>query len=230
MARARDLQDRCVVVTGASRGIGFETARAFLDAGARVAICARNRERLERAAAELDAGERLLHRAADVTEVEDLRGFLRAAVEAFGPIAVLVNNAGVLYSGPFVEEPLESIDRTIAVNLAALMRATRLTLPDMLSRGEGVIVNIGSGAGLTGHAEIVSYSASKFGVVGFSEALHDEVSARGVRVYALCPGRVATDMQVQYTGKKQGIAPERVAQRVVELAAKGSRDPVVTLR
>jgi 3-oxoacyl-[acyl-carrier protein] reductase len=135
-----------------------------------------------------------------------------------GPADVLVNNAGISYVGPFAKEPAESISAVVDVNLKGVMYMTRAVLPAMLARREGVIVNVSSGAGLSGFPDIVSYCATKFGVVGFSEALDEEVRGSGVCVYALCPGAVATDMQVQYSGAKVGMAPEKVARRMLELA------------
>ncbi|GIX29356.1 MAG: NAD(P)-dependent oxidoreductase [Burkholderiales bacterium] len=227
--RGDPFQGKSVIVTGGSRGIGFATARAFLEAGARVALCARNPVRLKNAASQLAGGERLLSRVANVSDPHQVRAFAEAAMDAFGAPGVLVNNAGVLSVGPFACEPFERMGAVIDVNLKGVMYMTRAVLPAMLERGEGVIVNVSSGAGLTGFPEIVSYCASKFGVVGFSAALDEEVRATGVRVYALCPGRVATDMQAQYSGAKVGMPAERVARRILELAASRPGRCVVTL-
>jgi 3-oxoacyl-[acyl-carrier protein] reductase len=225
------MRESTVVITGGSRGIGFATAHAFLAAGARVAICARDAARLERARTELGAPERLYAQAADVANAREVCAFLDQAAAALGPVHVLVNNAGVLYAGAFAEEPHESIDALIDVNLKGVMHATRAVLPAMLARGKGVIVNVSSGAGLTGFGQIVSYCAAKFGVVGFSEALSEELRGSGVRVHALCPGRVATEMQAQYAGAKIGMPPERVAQRIVVIASEnaGRHKAVITL-
>jgi short-subunit dehydrogenase len=225
------LEGGAVAVTGASRGIGYATVQAFLAAGARVAMCARDPERLRQAAARLGAADRTFVQAADVARSDELATFLEGASRAFGAIDVLVNNAGVLHVGAFVEEPYESIDAAIDVNLKAVMYGTRAVLPAMLARGTGVIVNISSGAGLTGFPDIVSYCAGKFGVVGFTRALHEELRGSGVRVHALCPGRVATDMQAQFAGAKVGLPPERVAERVLAIARGGAsaREVVITL-
>jgi 3-oxoacyl-[acyl-carrier protein] reductase len=212
------LQGKSVIVTGGSRGIGFATAQEFLRAGARVAICAIKQKNLRESEAQLGAGDRLLARVADVADPVQVRAFVEDAAAVFGPVDVLVNNAGVLHVGSFAEERFESIESVIDVNLKGLMYMTRAVLPSMITRREGVIVNVSSGAGLTGFPDIVSYCASKFGVVGFTEALNQEVRNQGLRVYALCPGRVATDMQAQYSGTKIGMAPEKIARRILELA------------
>jgi 3-oxoacyl-[acyl-carrier protein] reductase len=212
------LHGKTVIVTGGSRGIGFATAHAFLAAGARVAICARHPSRLKEAEARLGGRERLLARAADVSDPAQVLAFVEDATAALGPAQVLVNNAGIAYVGPFAKEPGESISATVDVNLKGVMYMTRAVLPAMMARRQGVIVNVSSGAGLSGFPDIVSYCASKFGVVGFSRALHEEVRGSGLRIYALCPGAVATDLQVQYSGAKVGMAPEKVARRILELA------------
>ncbi|MGD8309391.1 MAG: SDR family oxidoreductase [Chromatiales bacterium] len=205
-----------VIVTGASRGIGLETARRFVAQGARTAVCARDGQRLTHAARELGGG-RLLSRCVDVRDADQVAAFVGGVVDAWGAVDVLVNNAGTLWVGPFAEQPAQSIAEVLDVNLKGLMLVTRATLPIMLERG-GVIINVASGAGLSGFPDLVSYCASKFGVVGFTESLHQEVEAAGVRVYGLCPGKVATDMQVLYSGARVGMAPERVAERILRLA------------
>ena len=145
-------------------------------------------------------------------------------VAGWGDIDVLVNNAGRLWSGPFAAQPPETIDRVLDSNIKGVLYMAHAVLPGMLARGAGVIVNVASGAGLAGYAELASYCASKFAVVGFTESLAQEVSARGVRVYAVCPGAVDTDMQQQYSGTRLGMAPARVAEKILALA--GPRAPI----
>lgn len=214
-----------VVVTGGSRGIGYATVEAFLQEGARVAFCGTDDHRLQAAESRLNGQGEVLAAAADVREPEQVAGFLRVACERFGPVEVLVNNAGRVWVGDFARQGFESIDELIDVNLKGVMFATRAVLPGMLERGRGAVINIASGAGLTGFGGAVSYCTSKFGVVGFTESLDREVRGRGIRVFGLCPGRVATDMQVEYSGHRAGLPPERVAQRILQLA-----DPASTAR
>lgn len=209
---------KTVIVTGGSRGIGFATARAFVAAGARVAICARDPARLQEARARINAAEGIVACAVDVSDPRQVEAFIDEATAALGPVDVLVNNAGIAYVGPFVKQSAESIGAVVDVNLKGVMYMTRGVLPAMIARRGGTIVNVSSGAGLSGFRDIVSYCAAKFGVVGFSQALDEEARGAGVRIYALCPGAVATDMQVQYSGAKVGMAPEKVAQRILELA------------
>jgi len=141
-------------------------------------------------------------------------------IDRFGTVDVLVNNAGRASVGRFAEEEPASIDAVIDVNVKGVLYATRVVLPHMLQQGRGVIISVSSGAGLTGFPEIVTYCASKFAVVGFTEALAQELRGTGVQVYGLCPGRVATDMQQQYSGRKVGMPPERVAEAILQLAGR----------
>lgn len=209
---------RVVLVTGGSRGIGLATVRAFLEHGDRVAFCARHEAHVQHALRELASPDRVFAGVADVANADQVRDFVHSASKALGPIDVLVNNAGILHYGAFASETYDSMSHIIDVNLKGLLFMTRAVLPDMLKRGAGTIVNIASGVGLSGVGDLASYCATKFGVVGFTQALDQEVAESGVRVYAVCPGRVATDMQVQYSGERVGIAPSVVAARIVQLA------------
>ncbi len=215
--KTHDLSSHVVLITGGSRGIGFATADAFLRRGARVGICGRNPERLEEA-------EQLLLRHGEteamVAEVQDplqAREFAERMLAWFGRVDVLVNNAGVLWTGDFVDQPTDSMDAIIDVNVKGLMYMTQAVLPAMLQQGSGVIINLSSYAGVRGLSGLVSYCASKFAVTGFTESLAREVGKQGVRVYAVCPGRVATDMQVELSGERIGMAPEAIAEEVVRL-------------
>ena len=219
-----DFSGQVAVITGGSRGIGLATARLFLDRGAKVAICARNPENLQAAEKKLGRAGEIEAVLADVRDISQIQNFIDRAHERFGRIDVLVNNAGRVTSGQFADQPLESIDEIIDVNLKGVLYSTRAVLPVMLAQQSGVIVSVSSGAGLAGFAGLVTYCASKFGVTGFTESLSREVLIHGIRVYAVCPGRVATEMQQEYSGRRQGMPPERVADKILRLA--GRKPPV----
>lgn len=219
------LGDQRVLVTGGSRGIGLATAQAFLEEGARVAICAQDPVRLEAVAEGLGAQGEIFAQALDIRDASQVVSFVDTCAERWGGIDVLVNNAGVLWTGPYAEQDYASIDTVIDSNVKGVMYAARAVLPHMLRVARGTIINISSGAGLTGFPELVAYSSSKFAVVGFTESLDQEVGHRGIRVFGLCPGRVATDMQRELSGAKIGMAPARIAARIVELAEESSRAP-----
>ncbi|MGH8471469.1 MAG: SDR family oxidoreductase [Gammaproteobacteria bacterium] len=215
-----DRAAQVVIVTGGSRGIGLATARAFLEQGARIGICGFDRERLLEARKALEGLGEAETVVADVRFIGQIQAFVERVIVRFGPVDVLVNNAGRASVGRFAEEEPGSIDAVIDVNVKGVLYATRVVLPHMLRQGRGVIINVSSGAGLTGFPEIVTYCASKFAVVGFTEALAQELRGTGVQVYGLCPGRVATDMQQQYSGRKIGMPPERVAEAILQLAGR----------
>jgi 3-oxoacyl-[acyl-carrier protein] reductase len=216
--QSSDLSGKAVVITGGSRGIGFASARAFLERGARVAFCGLDEARLraaERALGEL--GEVAAWRA-DVGNYADVASFIGNALAWADRIDVLVNNAGQVWRGDFAAQTEPDIDRVIDVNVKGVMYATHALLPYFLSRRQGTIVNLASGAGLVGLPGVATYCASKFAVVGFTQSLAAEASGYGVSVYAVCPGQVATDMQVEYSGARVGMPPERVADAIVALA------------
>lgn len=215
---------RRVLITGASRGIGLVTAESFLEVGDTVFVTARDPKVLATAAATMTAKPGQLHvLPANLADMDQVKELALAALDAMGGVDVLVNNAGQLNVGPFEDEDPAAMAELLDVNLKAAMRLTQLLLPDMLDRGQGWIVNVASGAGLNGFSQIVSYSASKFGMVGFTEALAREVDSQGVKVYAVCPGRVATDMQEKYSGRRIGLPPERVAAKIHQLTTPNHR-------
>jgi 3-oxoacyl-[acyl-carrier protein] reductase len=221
-----DRAGRVAIVTGGTRGIGLATARAFLSKGARVGICGVDPERLCEARARLESLGEVEAVEADVRAISQIQAFVERVIARFGAVDVLVNNAGRASVGRFAEEDPAGIGAVVDVNVKGVLYATRVVLPYMLKEGRGVIINVSSGAGLTGFPQIVTYCATKFAVVGFTEALALELHGTGVQVYGLCPGRVATDIQVQYSGARVGMPPERVAEAILKLA--GHRPPVAS--
>jgi 3-oxoacyl-[acyl-carrier protein] reductase len=186
------------LVTGAGRGIGRAIALRLAGAGCRVAALSRTAADVEELAAEAAAephhGE-VLPVPADVTHDVELEAAVRLIIERLGRVTILVNNAG--FAPPrstVVKTALADWDRTLATCLRAPMVLSRLVLPDMLAHGHGVIVNIASIAGKRGRAGEAAYAASKFGLLGFTQSLFDEVRGHGIKVTAICPGLVDTDL------------------------------------
>jgi len=219
-----DLTGRVILITGASRGIGFATARRALEAGAQVVMGSKTPERLAAAAEELAGHGEVAHRPVDVADYDAMEAFVDLALERFGRADVLVNDAGVAWAGDFADMPPAAIDAAVTVNVGGVLHGTRAVLPHLRQRGSGTVVNISSGAGHTGIPGLAAYSATKFAVNGFTEALAGELEGSGVGVYAVCPGRVATDMQETVSGRRQGVPPERIADAVLSLL--GPRPPV----
>ena len=189
------LAGRVAAVTGGTAGIGRGIAEAFLAEGAKVALMARNPDKARRALEEMDAGDAAAFIAGDATVQADVEGFIDQAVERFGHLDVLVNNAGGAGDlQPLVELSDEAFDLAIKWNLYATFWASRRVLPGMLERGFGRIINISSVEGKVGKPVFTAYSAAKHAVNGMTKSLAQEVSAQGVTVNAICPGLVITDI------------------------------------
>ena len=190
------LQGRVALVTGASSGIGEATALALGRAGARVAIAARRRERLEgvsRRIAELRSEALVLE--ADVARERDAESVVARTVERFGRLDILINNAGVMLLSPVDRARVDDWRRMLELNLLGLMVATRAALPHMRRQKDGHVVNISSTAGRVANPDASVYAATKFGVGAFSEALRREVYRDNVRVTIIAPGAVATELR-----------------------------------
>ncbi|MFF0204647.1 3-oxoacyl-ACP reductase FabG [Streptomyces sp. NPDC005017] len=186
---------RVALVTGATRGIGLATARLLATREHRVFICARDAGDVAATVGKLRAEALDVEGArCDVTVAEDVRGLVGAAVERFGPIDVLVNNAGRSGGGVTADLTDEAWSEVIEANLTSVFRVTRevLTSGGMRDRNDARIINIASTAGKQGVALAAAYSASKHGVVGFTKALGNELAATGITVNAVCPGFVET--------------------------------------
>ena len=208
------------VVTGGTKGIGRAIVEALLEEGASVAFGARTEEDVERAAEEL--GERAHGVVCDVREVDQCRRLMQSAVDTFGGLDVLVNNAGVGRWGNVEELSVDDWDTTIETNLSGLFYCSKAAIPRLKERGGGWIINIGSLAGKNAMPGGAAYNASKFGLIGFSEALMQEVRHDGIRVSYIMPGSVATP------GFSSGsadwkIQPEDIATLVLDLLAMPDR-------
>ncbi|KPV39442.1 hypothetical protein AN478_09715 [Thiohalorhabdus denitrificans] len=214
---------RNLLITGGARGIGFATAALALERGHRVLIGAPHKTSLQQARADLEGRGELAVRVVDVSDYGDVQAFIEEGRSRFGRVDALVNNAGVAWSGPFAEMPVAELDAAVEVNVRGVLYGCRAVLPHLLETG-GTIVNLSSGAGRAGIPGLAAYSASKFAVCGLTEALAAEVDPQKVGVYAVCPGRVATEMQERVSGRRQGIPPERVAAAILDLL--GPRPPI----
>ncbi|HYS56442.1 MAG TPA: SDR family oxidoreductase [Thermoanaerobaculia bacterium] len=214
------------MITGASSGIGRAAALEFARRGANLFLGARRGELLD-AVTRLcrDHGVQCTAVVADVTKREDCQRLIDTA----GRIDVLVNNAGFAIFESIEKASPDDMEHMMETNYFGTVWCTQAALPGMLARGEGVIVNVSSIAGLMGYARMGGYCATKFAVVGFTEALRDEVIGRGVRISLICPGTVDTEFFVKAErGKMPGasrlimaIKPERVARAICDSAQGG---------
>ena len=191
---AHPLLKQAALVTGASRGIGRGVALALARAGADVAIAARTMPDLQALAREIEAlGRRAIIIPADMRDDRSVEGMVQGALDAFGRLDILVNNAGLGHFGPVDEMSIEQFDEMMGVNLRGPFLCTRAAVPAMKRQGSGTILNIASVAGLVANPNLSGYNATKFGLMGFSEACMLELRHFGIRVAAICPGSTATD-------------------------------------
>ncbi len=221
------LDGAVVVITGGARGIGRATAEAFVARGARVCIGDLGAELVTSVAAEI--GSTVYPFQVDVTDKASFAAFLQAVEQRVGPIDILINNAGVMAAGPFLDEPDAKSRAMIEVNLWGPIQGMRLALPAMLARGRGHIVNVTSMAGKFPIPGAAVYAASKFGAVGLSMVVRDEVAHRGVSVSQVLPTAVRTDL-IQGIPQGQGlpvVSPRTIARAIVASCA--SRKDVITV-
>ena len=190
------LDGKVAAITGASSGIGEATALALVAEGASVALAARRKDRIDGLAERIGStGGRALAIETDVADEAQARGFVERASEELDGLDILVNNAGLMLLGPVAGAPTEQWRRMVDVNLLGLLYCTHAALPIMGSAGSGDIVNVSSVAGRIASMGSGVYNMTKWGVVGFSEALRQECALAGVRVTAIEPGWVDTELQ-----------------------------------
>ena len=218
---------KVAVVTGGSRGIGLEVARALLDRGAQVAITATSDRNLRAAESELQragADEGVLALRADVRRYPEVERALSDTIERFGGIDILVNNAGIGIFRRVAEMSLEEWQQVLDTNLTGVFHCCRAALPHLRARGGGWIINVSSLASTNAFQEAAAYCASKAGLNAFSEALMQEVRHDGVRVSYVMPGSVRTEFSGRTLGDDEWkLSPADVAQVVVDLIAHPSR-------
>jgi short-subunit dehydrogenase len=215
-----------IIITGASSGIGEAAARQFLQAGYRLVLAARRVDRLQSIADSLSQiGGEVLVVPTDVCQIEDIQNMVNSALDHFGRIDVLFNNAGIGRFNWLEEFAVDDIDNLIRINLMGVIYSSRAVLPHMIERRAGNIINMVSVAGLIGSPTYSIYAASKFGVRGFNEALRREVGVFGIHVSGIYPGAVDTDFATNSRLKrKTGITTPsamRLSSEVVARAVLG---------
>lgn len=204
-------ENRVVIVTGAGSGIGAAAARRFAAEGARVVLAGRTREKLEKVAADLPADKQLVH-VTDVSDYAQVEGLVRAAVDRFGRLDVMVNNAGVASEGRATEDSFEAWHKVISIDLEGVFHGARAALPHLV-KTKGSIVNTASVSGLGADWNMAFYNTAKGGVVNLTRSLALDYGREGVRINSVCPSLTRTDMTVDMFKDEQLVEKfrERIA-------------------
>lgn len=246
-SRRKEFVGRTVLVTGGSRGLGLVLARQLAELGARVAICARDREELQRAEQDLKYyGSRVLALECDVTDQRDVQRAVQTVENRWGPIEVLINNAGVIQVGPAEAMTLDDYDQAMRVHYWGPLHAMLAVLPQMRRQGHGRIVNVASIGGLISVPHLLPYSASKFALVGLSQGMRAELLAEGIYVTTVCPGlmRTGSHLHAQFKGQREAeyawfapsasapllaMSAERAARQILRACQHGQAHLVLSL-
>lgn len=243
-----DLQGKVVLVTGGSRGFGLAIAEEFAREGAKLVICSREADELERAQSKLrESGTDVLTVTCDVTKPEEVQQLITQATAHFGRIDILVNNAGIISAGPWHTLTRSDFEESMNIIFWGTYTTTMAVLPQMRTRGNGRIVNIASVGGRVSVPHLLSYASAKFAVVGLSEGLHAELAQEGIDVITVSPGLMRTGSQVNAVVKGDknkeeytlfalidtlpgsSISVQRAAKQVVRATKRGDTELTITV-
>jgi short-subunit dehydrogenase len=235
----QNLKNKVVLITGASSGFGEDAALLFAKEGSKVVLAARRVDRLQNLASKIqDLGGEAIAIPVDIIDSADVKNMVETTLDLYGQIDILFNNAGIGRVDWFENHSRErDINLLVQVNLIALMQVTHDVLPHMLARGEGHIINMVSVAGFLASPLITSYSASKFGARGFTDALRREVAPHGIKVSGIYPGPASTEFG-SHVGKNEAyhsvksalkvhMTSAYVAQRVLDVAKRPRRSLII---
>jgi NAD(P)-dependent dehydrogenase (short-subunit alcohol dehydrogenase family) len=238
---------KVVLITGGSRGLGLVLARMLTAEGARVAICARDQEELDRAAGDLTGhGNPPLALPCDVTDPQQVQDMIRAVEAHLGPVDVLINNAGGIQVGPMSTMTRQDYEDALKIHFWAPYNTIEAVLPSMRERQSGRIVNISSIGGKVGVPHLMPYSASKFALVGYSQALRAELADDGIVVTTVCPGlmRTGSPRNAHFKGKHESeyawfsisdslplltISAEQAARETLDACRRGDAEVTLSL-
>jgi 3-oxoacyl-[acyl-carrier protein] reductase len=217
------------IVTESTRGIGEETALLLLQKGLNVIISSRSQQSVDNAIQEIldkcpSKKENVLGLKCDVSKYSDVKSLVDVSVKTFGRIDILVNNAGIIYYKSLINTTEEEWDKTININLKGSFLFTKEVLAYMIkNKSGGVIVNVSSSAGKSGFPNLSAYCASKFGIIGLTESIAKEVADNNVKVMAICPGGVDTDMTKDIVNDGYNLSsrnlmkPQQVAKKIYDM-------------
>ena len=217
------------IVTGSTRGIGKETAILLLKNGMNVMISSKSQDSVDNAIQDIylkfpSKKENILGLKCDVSKYSDVKSLVDVSIKRFGGIDILVNNAGILYYRSLIDTTEEEWNKTIDTNLKGVFLFTKEVLPYLIkNKSGGVIVNVSSSAGKSGFPNLSAYCASKFGIIGLTESIAKEVADNNVKVMAICPGGVDTDMIKDIVNEgynlsnKNLMKPQQVAKKIYDM-------------
>jgi NAD(P)-dependent dehydrogenase (short-subunit alcohol dehydrogenase family) len=214
-----EIKNKVAIITGGTKGIGRAIAQDLLKTGAKVFVCARNREELKRAVAEMSELGQIEGELCDMRSFEQVKMMLDECERKFGGVDVLVNNAGIGIFKSVEELAAEEFQAVLETNLFGVFYACHAAIPMMKRRGGGYIINISSLAGANAHPRMAAYNASKFGLNGFSEALMQEVRHDNIKVSYIMPGSVNTEFGGEEVSPEKAwqLQPIDIAQVVLNL-------------
>lgn len=190
----KSIKDKVVVVTGGTRGIGFATVKSFLENGAKVVLCGSRQETVDKALSEIDSNLPVMGFAPNLLDMNEIRDMVDKVIAKFGRIDVLINNAGISDSKPLFTQEYTDFAKVIDINVQAVFNVTRVVAEIMKNNNYGVILNTSSVVSLYGQKSGVGYPTSKYAINGFTKSLARELGPNGIRVNAVAPGIIATDM------------------------------------
>lgn len=213
----KQLEEKTAIVTGASSGIGTAIAKELAEAGANVVLAARNEEKLEKIAKEMNQKEKVLYVKTDVTNQNEVESLANCAKEAFGSVDILVNNAGMMGSSRVLEGDVANWEKMIDINIKGVLYGIHSVLPDMLEKESGHLVNIASDSGFEVTERLTVYCATKFAVRAISAGLEKELAQTGVRVTNISPGMVETPLSSKspFEHDRKKLDPADIARAVV---------------
>jgi 3-oxoacyl-[acyl-carrier protein] reductase len=231
------LDGKVALVTGAGRGIGRAIAFSLAKSGCRLILAARTREQLDDVAKTI--GDEAVVVPTDLTRDDELERLVKESSKPWGSVDILINNAGWGKRAPVIRANVDDWDQTLRLNLRAPMILAQKLVPAMITKGEGAVINIGSVSGKTGEANGAAYSASKFGLIGFTQSLYEEVREHGIKVSVILPGFVDTPLipPNRQLDRSKMIQADDIAQAVlyilcssatccpVEIAVRPQRSP-----